>query len=151
MFRFGFSHKLSSLLLISVTLGVLLCLNLSAEAEENSPTLTVLNVEEMSQIAGGTCKKIGHTGGSSSGSCRPNGSLCASGSHCGSNPYTTIYSSQYCSDASTGYRECWCNTTTPGWRMYNCQICIYLTCLRSYIGSGGSHIVCTGSVSCPSN
>ena len=151
MCKLSFSQKLASLCVIAVSIGVLLALNFPAEAEVNSSTLTILDVEAMSHIAGGTCKEIGHTGGSSSGSCRPNGSFCASGSQCGSNPYTTIYSSQYCSDASTGYRECWCNNTTPGWRMYNCQRCIYLTCLRSYIGSGGSHIVCTGSASCPSN
>ena len=53
MFNFGLSQKLSSLLFLSIGVSILLGLSLSAEAAVNSPTLTILDMEEMSQIAGG--------------------------------------------------------------------------------------------------
>ena len=153
MFKFGLSQKLVSLCFVAISVGFLLVLSLPAETEVNSHTLSVLDIEELSQIAGGAyCYKIGHTGGGSSGWCRPNGSLCASGSMCGSNPYTAIYSSDYCTTTpETGYHECSCRSTTPGWRMYNCRVCSLFNCSRSYLSSGGSRTVCTGSASCPSN
>ena len=60
MFNFGLSQKLSSLLFLSIGVSILLGLSLSAEAAVNSPTLTILDMEEMSQIAGGgsVCKLI---------------------------------------------------------------------------------------------
>ena len=68
MFKFGFSQKLASLCFMAVSVTVLLSLNLPAAAAVNSPTLTVLDMEEMSQIAGGTyCYEIDSPGVSSSG------------------------------------------------------------------------------------
>ena len=52
MFNFGLSQKLSCMLFLSIFVSVLLGLSLPAEAVVNSPTMTVLDMEEMSQIAG---------------------------------------------------------------------------------------------------
>lgn len=53
MFKFSLSQKLSSFCFVAICVGILLSLPLRAEAAVNSPTLTVLDMEEMSQIAGG--------------------------------------------------------------------------------------------------
>ena len=68
--------KLSRLLFLSIGVSLLLVLSLPAVAAVNSPTLTVLDMEEMSQIAGGSvnCYEIGSTSGGKSGSCKPTGS-----------------------------------------------------------------------------
>ena len=150
MCKFSSSQKLASLCVIAISIGVLLALNFLAEAEVNSPTLTILDVEEMSHIAGGQayCYRIGSSGGGSSGSCRPSGSSCVSGSQCGSNPYTVRYASQYCYNTVSGYDSCSCTSTIPGWVMYNCQRCTWFSCSRSYIGSGGSRNTCWASGTC---
>ena len=121
---------------------MLLVFSLPAE----SAVMTVLDMEEMSQIAGGStrCKEIRSTGGGSVGNCRPNGSFCRHGLDCGTNPYTIIYGSEYCAAVpSGGYYDCWCSTVSPGWKMYNCQICILLNCIALSRGTGGSRVDCT--------
>ena len=149
MCRFSFSQKLASLCVIAISISVLLVLNFPAEAEVNSPTVTILDMEEMSQIAGGTCKKRLSTSSSTSGSCRPNHSPCGIGADCGTNPYTIMFSQQYCQNATKGYDECWCQTVGQGWQMYNCQQCLASYCIRAYAGSGGDRIECTVSTRCP--
>ena len=154
MFKFGFSQKLASLCFMAVSVAVLLGLNLPAAAAVNSPTLTILDMEEMSQIAGAGCKQVLSTSGGGSGSCRPDFSPCSRGQDCGTNPYIIIYGQEYCQDASTGYDECWCQVQGHGWQMWNCQNCIIFYgnvggCMHSYSGSGGHLIQCTVSTRCP--
>ena len=152
MFKFGFTQKLASLCFVAISVAVLLSLNFPAEAEVNSPTPTVLDMEEMSQIAGGSghCYKIGRTSGGTTGDCSSDGSICFWPSACGTNPYTYIFPQQYCSPGqSRGHHDCTCYDAGRGWKMYNCQICIGNRCKRSYSGSGGSRIECTVSGICP--
>ncbi len=154
MLKFGLSQKLSSRLFISISVSILLSLNLPAEATVNSPTLTILDMEEMSQIAGAGCKQVLSTKGGNSGSCRPDFSPCGRHQDCGTNPYIKIFGQEYCQDASTGYDECWCQDEGHGWQMWNCQNCATWYgdvggCLAQYRGSGGHLIRCTVSTLCP--
>ncbi len=154
MFKFGFSQKLASLCFMAASAAVLLSLNLCAAAAVNSPTLTILDMEEMSQIAGGrtSCKMILTIPGGLHGSCRPNGSPCAHGMNCGTNPHTVIHSQEYCQTAQTGYDGCWCGIEGNGWAMYNCQVCTKVgfggVCSRHYMGGGGGLIRCSVGNDC---
>ena len=154
MCKFSFSPKLASLCVIVISISVLLALNFPAEAKVNSPTMTVLDMEEMSQIAGGgtSCKTRSTISGSLHGDCRPNGSACGHNMNCGTNPYTVIHSQQYCESAPTGYDGCWCETQGNGWDMYNCQVCVKVgqlgVCSRQYKGGGGGRIRCSVGNDC---
>ena len=152
MCKFSFSPKLASLCVIAISIGVLLVLNFPAEAEVNSPTLTRLDMEEMSQIAGGQSQcqsRFYWPAQSPSGSCRPNGSSCQSGSQCGSSRYTVYRADEYCDYTPTGYYYCSCGSASPGWDQYDCQRCVGGVCSRRYRGNGGYRIACQLSRSCP--
>ena len=110
MFNFGLSQKLWSLFFLSIGVSVLLALSLPAAAV-NSPTLTVLDMEEMSQIAGGSthCFDIGRTSNSRVGNCRASNSFCLWLSACGTNPYVVTYGQEYCKlGVSPGHHNCTC-------------------------------------------
>ena len=152
MFNFGLSQNLSRLYFVAISVSLLLVLSLPAVAEVNSPTLTVLDMEEMSQIAGGSvnCYEIGSTGGGKSGSCKPTGSICPWPSYCGTNPYVEIYGNQYCKIANTGHYDCRCSTHSPAYRMWFCEFCsLDWECTNQYGGQGGSRIRCNLSIRCP--
>ncbi len=157
MFKFGFSQKLASLCFMAASAAVLLSLNLCAAAAVNSPTLTILDMEEMSQIAGGStdCYDRGRTNGGTSGSCRATGSFCLWPSWCGTNPYMLIFRHQYCkranpAHANRGHYDCSCYTVSPAWRMWDCHVCAAdFECTRMFLGEGGNRIACTLSTRCP--
>ena len=152
MLKFGLSQKLSSLFFISIIVSILLSLNLPAAEAVNSPTMTILDLEEMSQIAGGStdCYDRGRTGGGNSGSCRAGGSFCLLPSQCGTNPYMYIFGQQYCKRANRGHYDCSCSTVSPAWKMWDCHICTNdFECTRAFLGQGGSRIECTLSTLCP--
>lgn len=152
MFKFGLSQKLSSLLFLSIGVSILLGLSLPAEGAVNSPTLTVLDMGEMSQIAGGTCKEVQDTGGGDVGRCESHGTLCGHGLQCGTNPYTIIYHSQYCkSVTSGGYYACYCAKVIPAWESWNCQKCTLFWCSPKRDSFGGYHWHCTADAYCPYN
>ena len=152
MFNFGLSQTLSRLLFLSIGVSLLLVLSVPTAAAVNSPTLTVLDMEEMSQIAGGSvnCYEIGITKGGKSGSCKPTGSICPWPSYCGTNPYVEIYGNQYCKIASTGHYDCRCSTHSPGWKMWYCEFCtLDWECTNAFDGQGGSRLRCNLSIRCP--
>ena len=150
MFNFGLSQKLWSLFFLSIGVSVLLALSLPAAAV-NSPTLTVLDMEEMSQIAGGSthCFDIGRTSNSRVGNCRASNSFCLWLSACGTNPYVVTYGQEYCKlGVSPGHHNCTCYVQGHGWQMWNCQVCLGNRCKRDYLGSGGERIECMLSSRC---
>lgn len=152
MFNFGLSQKLFNLLVLSIGVSLLLSLSLPAAAVVSSPTLTVLDMGEMSQIAGGSvnCYKIGSVKGGKSGSCKPTGHICPWPSYCGTDPYVEIYGNQYCEIAGTGYYDCSCSTYTPGWKAWYCEFCtLDWECTKAFGGQGGSRIRCNLSIRCP--
>ena len=150
MFNFGLSQTLSSLCFVAISVSILLGLSLSAEAAVNSPTLTVLDMEEMSQIAGGTsvCKIISTVPSSEAGECKDIGSECWGDVQCGDSHYTEILSTEYCQNAQAGYHGCWCRTDGNAWKIYNCKQCYRSDwpfigqCDRSFKGGGGKRIKC---------
>jgi len=152
MFKFGLSQKLLRLFFLSIGISMLLGLSLPAESAVNAPTLTVLDMKEMSQIAGGStkCYSISRVDGGPAGSCRAGGSFCRWPSWCGTNPYMYIYSNQYCVDAEYGYYNCSCNTVSPAWKMWDCHICTNDSeCTREFRGQGGERLECSLSIRCP--
>ena len=152
MFNFGLSQNLSSLCFVAISVSLLLSLSLPAMAAVNSPTLTVLDMEEMSQIAGGgsVCKLISTIPSSRAGQCRPDGSVCFGDLQCGDPQYTEILSTEYCQNAQAGYDGCWCWTDGFAWKTYNCrdERCQKADwqpaglCKRKYKGGGGQRLRC---------
>ena len=152
MFNFGLSQTLSSLCFVAISVSILLSLSLPAEAEVNSPTLTVLDMEEMSQIAGGgsVCKDISTIPTSRAGRCRADGSPCLGDVQCGDSHYTEFFSTEYCQNTQAGHDGCWCWTAGNGWKTYNCrdQRCLKDRaqfaglCKRAFMGGGGKRIKC---------
>ena len=152
MFNFVSSQKLLNLLVLSIAVSILLSLSLPAVAEVNSPTMTVLNMEEMSQIAGGTCKVVKSTMGGDVGRCESSGTKCSGGLQCGTNPYTIIYCSDYCESViSGGYYECYCDDRRPAWQSYNCQKCWLFWCNSARGRKGGVRWDCQTGAYCPGN
>ncbi len=152
MFNFGLSQNLSRVLFLSIGVSLLLVLSVPTAAAVNSPTLTVLDMEEMSQIAGGSvnCYDIGSTKGGESGFCKSTGSICPWPSYCGTTPYVKIYGNQYCKIASTGHYDCRCSTHSPGWKMWYCEFCtLDYECTNAFAGQGGNRIRCNLSIRCP--
>ncbi len=158
MFNFGLSQTLSSLCFVAISVSILLSLSLPAVAEVNSPTLTVLDMEEMSQIAGGSmCKIIKVLSNSPQGRCAAKGDLCGHYTNCGTNPYIEFNDQHYCQNSNVGFDECSCTTTGAGWLVYNCQNCrkgekgFAGGCAGKGlpISGGGRRIRCTVDNSCP--
>lgn len=150
MLKFGLSQKLLSLLFISISVSILLSLNLPAAAAVNSPTLTVLDMGEMSQIAGGTyCYEIESPKPGKSGSCSPTNSICGSHISCGTNPYVIILPNQGCvTTRHQGHHYCHCSAEEPGWLIYNCQICKLFKCKPELLDRGGVRSRCNVYTAC---
>ena len=149
MLKFGFNQRLASLCFMVISVSVLLVFSFPAKTEVASSRLTVLNMEEMSQIAGGSwCYTVGTVRGTSM-SCQPVGTICATSGRCGG--YTRVRSStQLCMyPRSLGYLNCSCVNagTGPMWEDYNCS-CSWFRCRRVHLGSGPPVQSCTGSGSC---
>ena len=150
MFNFGLSQNLSRLCFVAISVSLLLVLSLPAVAEVNSPTLTILDMEEMSQIAGGgsLCKIISTIPSSTAGTCRPDGTRCWGDVQCGDSQYTVILSTEYCQDAQVGHHGCWCRTEGNAWLTYNCKRCTRTDwpfagqCERRFKGGGGQRLRC---------
>ena len=149
MFNFGLSQKLLSLLFFAIFVSVLLGFSLPAEGRVNSPTLTVLDMGEMSQIAGGTyCYEIDSPGVSYSGTCR-HGIYCLSHVDCGTNPSTIILPNEACVITSDeGYHHCHCRASSPGWLVYNCQRCKSFKCAGKFLYKGGKRSLCSKYTAC---
>ena len=156
MLKFGLNQKLWCLFFLSIGVSILLVLSLPAEAAVNAPTLTVLDMEEMSQIAGGgsLCKLISTIPASTAGKCRADGSDCFGDVQCGDSQYTVIRSTEYCQNAQVGHHGCWCRTDGNAWLTYNCKRCTRSDwpfvgqCERRFMGGGGKRIKCARGNDC---
>lgn len=157
MLTFGLSQTLSSLCFVAISVSLLLILSLPAVAEVNSPPMTVLDMGEMSQIAGGgsVCKIVKTVQGRGIGRCRPDKSTCLGNAQCGDSNYTIIFSTEYCQNAQTGGHGCWCEPYGRAWRTYNCKYCDIPTdlnrtgqCVRLLIDYGGQRIRCKVGLEC---
>ena len=149
MFNFGLIQNLSRLFFLSIGVSLLLILSVPTAAAVNSPTLTVLDMGEMSQIAGGTyCYEIDSPGVSYSGTCR-HGRYCQSHVACGTNPSTIILPNEACViTINEGYHHCHCRASSPGWLVYNCQRCKSFKCAAEFLYKGGKRSLCNKYTAC---